>query len=437
MTPPPADRTASSPHPSTLLVLGSAHAAGHGEALPPPVPPAPHVPPLYQSVGYELTDLAALEQAVAGTRHLYVRHGAPNEEAVAHTLAQLEARGSDPARPVDATLLSSGMAAIEAAVMSVIDEARVQHRDRPPLLVMASPIYSASRTLFCTLANRGLLTLHELEVPDTSAVAAIAAREPVSIIYCEVLTNPRLRVPDLPALAALAKQHGARLIVDATLATPLLCRPLAHGADLVIHSATKYLGGHGDVCAGVVAGPPALIDRVRAHRQLHGSVLDPFAAWLLQRSLRTLHVRLDRQVQNARALAQFLVERAEPLGIREVIYPGLPDHPDHALAARLLDQPGAMLAFTLKTPEAARAAYERVRVLRRVASLGDVETLIMYPAATWSRALSPKELSRFGIAPGLLRISVGLEDVRDLCADLQDALSPPPPPAQAKAQAKA
>lgn len=384
----------------------------------------PNVPPLYQSVGYELTDLAALEQAVVGQRHLYVRHGAPNEEAVARLLSQLEARCGPAELAVEATLLSSGMAAIEAAVMAVLDDRRVGSRERPPLLVMASPIYSAARSLLCALANRGLMTLHELEVPDAAAVAAIAEREPVALIYCEVLTNPRLRVPDLPALAALASRHGATLLVDATLATPLLCRPLTLGAHLVVHSATKFLGGHGDLCAGVVAGRPDLIERVRAHRQLHGSVLDPFAAWLLQRSLRTLDVRLRRQVENASALASFLSERADRLGIREVIYPGLPSHPDHALAAKLLDRPGAMLAFTLKTPEAARRAFERVRLLRRVASLGDVESLIMYPAATWSRSLSPKELARFGIAPGLLRLSVGIEDIADLQADLEHALQP-------------
>ena len=389
-----------------------------------PSMPLPNVPPLYQSVGYELTDLAALEQAVAGQRHLYVRHGAPNEEAAARLLAQLEARGGPADLQVEATLLSSGMAAIEAAVMAVLDERRVHSRDRAPLVVMASPIYSAARSLLCSLANRGLMTLHELEVPDTAAVAAIAQREPIALIYCEVLTNPRLRVPDLPALAALANQHQATLLVDATLATPLLCRPLALGAHLVVHSATKFLGGHGDLCAGVVAGKPDLIDRVRAHRQLHGSILDPFAAWLLQRSLRTLDVRLSRQIENATALAHFLSDHSERLGIREVIYPGLPNHPDHALAARLLDRPGAMLAFTLKTPEAARRVFERVHLWRRVASLGDVESLIMYPAATWSRSLSPKELARFGIAPGLLRLSVGLEDIRDLRSDLEAALLP-------------
>ena len=384
----------------------------------------PSVPPLYQSVGYELTDLAALEQAVVGQRHLYVRHGAPNEEAVARLLAQLEARGGASELQVEATLLSSGMAAIEAAVMAVLDDRRVHSRERPPLVVMASPIYSAARSLLCALANRGLMTLHELEVPDTAAVAAIAEREPVALIYCEVLTNPRLRVPDLPALAALANQHGATLVVDATLATPLLCRPLVLGAHLVVHSATKFLGGHGDLCAGVVAGRPDLIDRVRAHRQLHGSVLDPFAAWLLQRSLRTLDVRLRRQIENASGLALFLSQHADRLGIREVIYPGLPSHPDHALANQLLDRPGAMLAFTLKTPEAARRGFERVRLLRRVASLGDVESLIMYPAATWSRSLSPKELARFGIAPGLLRLSVGIEDLADIQADIEAALAP-------------
>lgn len=385
----------------------------------------PHVQPLYQTVGYELSDIVALEQAVAGQRAMYARHGAPNEEAAERLLARLEGLEAPKDLGVEAALFSSGMAAIEAAFQVTLAAQRMRtvSTEKLPLVVMASPVYSAARALLCDLANRRQLVLHELEVPDADAVEAVAKHEPVAAIYCEVLTNPRLRVPDLPRLGAIAKAHGATLIVDGTLTTPLLCQPLLHGADLVLHSATKFMGGHGDILAGVVAGRAELVAQVRAYRQLHGAVLDPFAAWLLQRSLKTLAVRLHRQVDTASRLANKLHAQREALGIREVIYPGLAHHPDHARATQLLRRPGAMLAMTMQSPESARRAYERLRLFHRVTSLGDVDSLVMYPAATWSRTLSPKELARFGIAPGLLRLSIGLEDADDLWHDLESTLT--------------
>lgn len=384
-------------------------------------------------MAYEAANLAELDQAVQGQRYFYLRHGSPNESAAAQLIARLEAHGlpeaeaGQEAGQVEAVLFASGMAAVEAAIVAAVEAVPPPRtQDEPPLVVVASPLYTASQSLLRALARRGQFTLHEAELATPDELAEYLSKQSgrrVAAIYCEVLSNPRLRVSDLDALATLAARYGAALIADATFVTPLLCRPLCHGAALVVHSATKFLGGHGDVCAGVVTGRPALMQRVRAHRQLHGAVLDPFAAWLLQRSLRTLSVRLTRQVENAQALASFLTEHADRLGLAEVIYPGLPSHPDHALASRLLDRPGAMLSLVTVDEARARRAYESVRVLRRVTSLGDVETLLMYPAATWGHWMPLDEQRRLGITPGLLRISVGIEDLADLQADLWAALS--------------
>jgi cystathionine beta-lyase/cystathionine gamma-synthase len=395
----------------------------------------PHAPPLYQTVGYVAADLSELAEQAQGERYFYARHGAPNEDAAAELLAELEGYGLKDAEKPQAVLLGSGMAAIEAAVTAAV-QARTESspaetggRRVPPRLLVASPLYSASEALLRALAARGFFELYEAKSDDAVAELSAKLDEPggeVAAIYCEALCNPRLRVADLPALSALARRCGAELIVDATFITPLWCRPLHFGASLVVHSATKFLGGHGDVCAGVVIGKPALVERARLFRKLHGAVLDPFAAWLLQRSLRTLAVRLERQAQNAAGLAAFLSEHAEELGIREVIYPGLPSHPDHALAARLFTRPGAMLSFVVKSEAAARRVYENVRVLRRVASLGDVETLIMYPAAAWKTAMSAARQKELGITPELLRLSVGIEDLTDLQSDLSSALKSRP-----------
>ena len=377
--------------------------------------------PLFQTVAYEAEDLEGLGRAVDDRDLFYVRHRSPNDEAVADLLVRLERPGG--AAGIEAALLASGMAAIDAALHAAL-EAVAGRGAGPPLVVTASPLYSATAGLLRALAERGALRLWDCARGD---VAEIAARcEELAgagvVIFVEALSNPRLRVADLDGLGALAARIGAVLVVDATFVTPLLCRPLERGAHLVVHSATKYLGGHGDVCAGAVVGEAGLVASVRAYRRLRGAVLDPFAAWLLHRGLRTLVVRLARQVETAQALASFLSAEQARLGLCEVIYPGLPSHPDHARAQAVLDAPGAMLAFSVADAQAAQRVYEAVRVIRRVASLGDVESLLMYPAGAWRRAMSAEEQARMGIGPGLLRLSVGIEDAADLREDLVQAL---------------
>jgi methionine-gamma-lyase len=228
-----------------------------------------------------------------------------------------------------------------------------------------------------------------------------------------------LRVPDLPALAALARGRGLPLVVDSTFATPLLCQPLAHGADVVIHSVSKYIGGHGDLIGGVAVGRTPMMARVRRHRTLLGGSMDPFCAWLAVRGLRTLAVRIERQCATAARLASML---AGLPAVKRVFFPGQADHPDHERARRLLASPGAMVSFELADGTAARRVYDGVQVVARAASLGEVSSLLTHPASFSHRGLLPEERARLGVTDGLLRLSVGLEDPVDLEEDLRQAI---------------
>jgi cystathionine beta-lyase/cystathionine gamma-synthase len=239
-------------------------------------------------------------------------------------------------------------------------------------------------------------------------------------LLVETISNPLLRVPNLRALAELARARGIALLVDSTFTTPCLVRPLAHGATLVVHSVTKYLSGHGDVLGGVAVGSAEVIERLHKLQVLLGGVLDPFAAWLALRGLRTLPLRMERQCDSAAKLATALA--AMP-GVRRVHHPELPSHPDHALARTLLARGGAMVSFELADGAAAGRCYDRLRVISRAASLGEVCSLVSHPASFSHGGLPPAERARLGIADGLLRLSVGIEDVADLEADLAQALA--------------
>jgi methionine-gamma-lyase len=229
-------------------------------------------------------------------------------------------------------------------------------------------------------------------------------------------------VPELGRLGQLCRARGVALVVDATATTPLLCQPLAHGASLVVHSLSKYLGGHGDLIGGLVAGEAALMARVRRQRTLGGAVLDPFAAWLALRGLRTLAVRLERQCATAARLARVLARHP---GVRAVHYPGLGTHPDRARARALFPRganPGALISFSLKNAAAARRFYDRVTLIARAASFGETNSLLTHPASFSHKGLSAAERARLGIDDSLLRLSVGVEAPVDLEADIKQAL---------------
>ncbi|MBI3362663.1 MAG: PLP-dependent transferase, partial [Chloroflexi bacterium] len=290
-------------------------------------------------------------------------------------------------------------------------------------ILAAEETYGATKTLLNTMAANAGLIARFVRVGDLDAVeAGLAESRPAAFVF-EILSNPLVRVADAPALIALAKRYGAKTIVDSTFTTPYLVKPLALGADFVAHSATKYIGGHGDVLAGVVISSAENCAVLRKHRTLVGSNLSPFDAWLCLRGLRTLPLRMRQQCENALTLAGWLSDHPR---VERVYYSGLDIDPDHGLAARLL-RPGAfgaMLSFDIQLAGRAEAfaVMERLQLVERVPTLGDVTTLVSYPPHSSHRSLTPEARAALGIGDGCIRVSVGIEDVNDLIADFAQAL---------------
>jgi cystathionine gamma-synthase/methionine-gamma-lyase len=289
-------------------------------------------------------------------------------------------------------------------------------------LVTSRDCYGGTQGLIAgPLATLGIAGTF-VDLLDQQAVEASLGGRPRAVLF-ETLSNPLVRLVDAPALVERARAVGARTIVDSTFTTPYLCRPLEWGVDLVVHSATKYLGGHGDLTAGVVAGRAELLEPLRRIARLTGGVLGPNEAWLALRGLKTLALRMERQCANAFELARWLEGHPR---VSRVYYPGLFSHPQQALAARLLGgRFGAVVSFDLRPAEAAAASavIDRLRWFKPAPTVGDVESLVMYPPRASHRGLTELERLAVGIGPGLIRLSVGAESVEDLKADLEQALA--------------
>ncbi len=328
----------------------------------------------------------------------------PNQLAVGRKVAELE--GTESAAP-----LSSGMAATAMALLALTGPG--DH------VVASQHLYGATRTLIDEeFPTRGIRTT--FVDPDTPRAWRAAMRPETRALFLEIPTNPTLRIYDPRPLARLAHELGTTLLVDATFASPVNLRPTELGADVVIHSASKYLGGHSDLIAGVVAGPREVVDAVVRMMTLYGSSLDPHAAWLLDRGLRTLDVRVRRQNENALALATWLERRSE---VASVLYPGLPSHPDHAVAQEIFSGFGGMVSFVLADGgPAADRFLDGIRLAVAAPSLGSVETLVSQPRYTSHLGWSAEQRIAAGIPDGFVRVSVGVEDVEDLIADFERAL---------------
>ena len=355
-------------------------------------------PPLYQS--------ATFTNPVGSTAEvLYTRYGNnPNQVDIGKKLALLE--GADAA-----LFLASGMGATALAHLAVL---------RPGDHLLASEwIYGGVYRLF--REEFGKLGIDVTFVnPTQQRTWKRALRKTTRAVFLETPTNPLLRVIDLEPVATVCKAEGLALIVDSTFASPVNFRPLEHGADLVCESATKYLNGHHDVTAGVVAGGTQAVERARAHLVDTGAVLDPFPAYLLRRGLKTLTLRLERAGENALALAHFLEEQP---AVERVFYAGLESYPQHELARQQLDGFGGMLAFEAKGGQAAGEAFmNNLQLCARATSLGGVDTVVSHPASTSHRQFTQEQLAASGISPGLIRVSVGCEDADDLVADFRQAL---------------
>ncbi len=377
------------PGASTLAIHGPPHRLPDG---------APAVTPIYQS--------STFVHPVGSTEEVrYTRYGNnPNQVEVARRYAALE--GAE-----RAIFLASGMAATALAHLAVL--APGDH------LLASRWIYGGTRTLFDQEFGRHGISVSYID-PDQPREWRRQIRPETRAVFVEAITNPLMRVVDVPGIAKVTRDRGLALLVDNTFASPVLFRPLEHGADVVITSATKYLSGHSDVIAGAVAGPAPVIEEVTRLLRNWGPSIDPHAAWLTERGMKTLALRMDRATANARAVAEWAVGRPEFSGVH---WPGLEGHPDHQLAASILDGFGAMVGLSLAGgTKAAERLCARVRMVVHAPSLAGVESLISEPRLTSHRGLSAAEREAMGFPDGFVRLSCGCEDAEDLIADLEGAL---------------
>lgn len=367
-------------------------------------------PPLFQASSYQFEDLDDVEAIYTGDRigAIYGRYGGPNALHFESAIADME-------KSAAAVGAASGMAAIDGALAVTVP------RGRP--IMCAAELYGGTVALLENDYQERGNSRVSVDAGNPESVEAAFLRTPSApVLYVEALSNPLMAVADLPALAAIAHRHGALMIVDATFATPALLRPLESGADLVVHSVGKYLGGHGDVGAGVVAGSQALCDRIRAYLVRTGATIPHFEAWLALRGMRTLGLRMARHSANASAVAAYL---ADVPAVARVHHPSRPGHPQHELAARLYPRgTGGIVAFDLHGGRDAAAAFVAgLSMIAIVHSLGEVATTISYSAASSHRSLDPAIRRTLGVTDGTLRISCGIEDAGDIIADLARAFA--------------
>jgi cystathionine gamma-synthase/methionine-gamma-lyase len=309
------------------------------------------------------------------------------------------------------------MAALHGALLG----AGLEAGDR---VVASRDIYGATFALLSTLFPTLGVEATFVDGNDLAQVADAVAEKRPKVVLVETITNPLMFVTDLPRIIEIARQAGAYVLVDNTFASPYLVQPLRLGADIVVHSATKYLGGHGDVTGGVVVASGPILLNLHNLIKLTGGILGPFEAWITLRGVKTLALRVERQCQNALRVARWLAGHRR---VAKVNYPGLAEHPQHALATRLLRSGcyGGMISFELADDgqDGVLRFMEALRLCLPVTTLGDVYTELLYPAMSSHRALTPAQRAAFGIGEGLVRMSVGIEDAEDIIADLDQALA--------------
>ncbi|ADN77710.1 cystathionine gamma-synthase [Ferrimonas balearica DSM 9799] len=356
------------------------------------------VPPIYLSTNYTFEDFGQPRQ------YDYARSGNPTRSALADALAKLEGGAG-------AVVTATGMAAVTLATSLLGPE---------DLLVVPHDCYGGSYRLFTSQANKGAFKLAVVDQGDDAALAEALAQNP-KMVWLETPSNPLLRVVDVAGIAEQAKAAGALVVADNTFLSPVLQQPLSLGADIVIHSTTKYINGHSDVVAGaVIAKTPELAEQLAWWGNCLGITGAPFDAWLTLRGLRTLPLRIQQHQANAEAVVALLADHP---AVAKVHYPGLTSHPQHELAKRQQAGFGAMLSFELKGGEAeVRAFLSRLTLFSLAESLGGVESLVAHPATMTHAAMDPEARRVAGISDTLIRLSVGIEDPRDLVADLTQAL---------------
>ncbi|HOZ99871.1 PLP-dependent aspartate aminotransferase family protein [Mesotoga prima] len=365
-------------------------------------------PPIYMTSTFTFTDLQQAEDTFSFKRRAYVytRGGNPTINLFEQRLATLE-------NGVDGVAFSSGMAAISSVVMSfaAAGDSLVAHRN----------LYGSTfGFLNHLITNYGVKTKF-INMTDLNAVEKAITSE-TKLIYLETPTNPALEIIDIEALAKIAHSNGVKVVVDNTFATPVFQRPLDFGADVVLHSATKYISGHGDVIGGFATSKDFdYVQKLKFGYMCElGGVMSPFNAWLLLRGMKTLGLRMERHERNAREIANFLRNRPE---VVKVSYPGFEDHPGHDIASRQMEGFGGIISFELKGPrENAESFVRNLNLIKLAVSLGDAETLVEVPAMMTHRDYPEEELHEFGFSNKTVRISAGLEHYSDLLNDIENSL---------------
>ncbi len=388
------------------------------------------LPPIFQTASHLHTTADSLSQTFAGktTEHIYMRLTNPTNRILEEKLVALESG-------LGAVVMSSGMAAVTNACMALLragDE-----------FVTGNSLFMSTYLLFTNVFKKYGITARMVEPTDTEAIEA-AINPKTRFVYLETIGNPKMDIPDLAKVATIAHRHGIPLLVDNTLATPYLCRPLELGADVVIHSTTKYLSGHGDAVGGVVIdgggftwseerfpdfkpfierkGSLAFLDKVwREHHINFGTTQAPMHSYLTMIGLDTLALRMERHMPNTRGVASYLKERSE---VTWVNYPGLKNHPSHGIAKRQFGDKGygGMLAFGLKDQAACFRFIDNLRMVYHLANLGDCKTLVIHPYSSQYISFDEPTKESLSITPDLIRLSVGIEAVEDICEDLGQAL---------------
>lgn len=382
--------------------------AVHSGERPPRPDFIPTATPIYATSSYSYEDAASLDPIFGHERDgfVYSRYGNPTTQALETVLADLE--GGE-----DAVLCATGMAAIHAAV--TLDLQTGDH------IVAGEDLYGATYALLTDLLPRYGITATLLDMRDLDAVRAACAMHKPKVVLFETVSNPLIRVADVAAIAAIGQVHGAVVVVDNTFPTPVGCNPLALGADVVVHSTTKYLAGHGDASGGAIITTRERAQRIRMQQRTLGAVISPFEAWLTLRGVKTLPLRYEKQCTNARTIANWLNEHPR---IIRVNFPGLDDlgRAGHQFSEGLL---GAMLSFDIDgaQEEDITRFMNALEMIVPATTLGDIYSLVLYPAKTSHRALPPEAQRAIGIGPGLVRLSVGIEDAHDIIADIDRALA--------------
>jgi cystathionine beta-lyase/cystathionine gamma-synthase len=355
------------------------------------------ITPIYQTSTY-------VQEAVGRHKgYEYARTQNPTREALEHNIAAIE-------RGKAAYAFASGMAAIDAitTLLQACDH-----------VVVTDNTYGGTFRLFERVLRKYQLSFTYVDTSQLDLLAQ-AIRPETKMLFIETPTNPVMRLTDLAAAAEMAHRHGIKVVVDNTFASPAIQRPIEFGADLVVHSTTKYLNGHSDSIGGVViAVDDADIEWLQFVQNAAGAILSPFDSWLVLRGTKTLAVRMAQHNVNGQALAEFLTRHPK---VKQVLYPGLPTHPQHDLAKRQMRGFGGMLTFDVGSIEAAFEVCKRVRLMALAESLGGVETLISHPASMTHASVPPEQRAKIGLTDGLVRISTGIEDPQDLIEDIDQAL---------------